>query len=301
MENFHALAHGISRHRRSFVSIMMQRCTLSAAIIGFAGVAPGTAAMAAPLPLWEVGAGVGVITSPDYRGSDETDTFVLPVPYFVYRGERLSADRSGLRAKLFDSERVDTSLSLNATLPAHSKSNQARRGMPDLKPTVELGGNVSLRLWNSSDAGTKLEFRAPLRTAITVESSPKQIGWLFSPSLNLDIADPGGFSGWKLGMLAGPLFQNREYNDHFYSVHPAQVLPDRPAYQARGGYSGAQAMMTLSKRFRRYWVGGFVRYDNLSGAVFDDSPLVRDKSALAAGVAVSWIFGESSRLVERTD
>jgi outer membrane protein len=60
-------------------------------------------------------------------------------------------------------------------------------------------------------------------------------------------------------------------------------------------------MMTLSKRYRRYWVGGFLRYDNLTGAVFDDSPLVRDRSALAGGLAVSWIFGESSHLVDRTD
>jgi outer membrane protein len=274
---------------------------MAAVLTGLAGLMPGQAGAAQQLPLWELGAGVGVLTSPDYRGSDETSTFVLPVPYFVYRGERLRADRSGVRASLFDSERVDASLSLYATQPAHSRNNQARRGMPDLKPTVELGGNVNLRLWNSSDAGTKLEFRAPLRTAITVESSPKQIGWLFAPSINLDIADPGGFSGWKMGMLAGPLFQNRDYNDHFYSVRPSQALPDRPAYQAKGGYSGAQFMMTLSKRYRRYWVGGFLRYDNLTGAVFDDSPLVRDRSALAAGVAISWIFGESSHLVDRTD
>jgi len=29
----------------------------------------------------------------------------------------------------------------------------------------------------------------------------------------------------------------------------------RPAYQASGGYAGAQAITALSKRFPRYWVG----------------------------------------------
>ncbi len=280
---------------------MKKRFAVPATLMGLAGLTLAAASIAEPLPLWEVGAGVGLISLPDYRGSDETSTYLVPTPYFVYRGEHLKADRSGLRAELFDSDRIEVNLSLNATLPVRSKNNLARRGMPDLKPTVELGGNVGLTLWNSADSRMKLDFRAPLRTAITIESSPNQIGWLFAPSLNLDIADPAGFSGWRMGMLAGPLFNSRKYNDHFYSVDPNQALPGRPAYQAGGGYSGSQFTMALSKRYRRHWVGGFLRYDTLAGAVFDDSPLVRDGDALSAGVAVTWIFGESSQMVESTD
>ncbi|OGB25826.1 MAG: hypothetical protein A3I66_05140 [Burkholderiales bacterium RIFCSPLOWO2_02_FULL_57_36] len=270
-------------------------------LMGLAGLTLSDVSIAEPRPLWEVGAGVGVLTLPHYRGSDETATHFVPTPYFVYRGERVRADRGSLRAELFESDRIEANLSLNATVPVLSKNNQARRGMPNLKPAVEVGGNISLTLWNSTDSRMKLGFRAPLRTAITVESSPNQIGWLFAPTLNLDITDPAGFSGWKLGMLAGPLFNSRKYNDHFYSVRSDQVLPDRPAYEARGGYSGAQFTMALSKRYRRHWVGGFLRYDTLAGAVFNDSPLVRDRQSLSAGVAISWIFGESSTLVERTD
>ena len=59
--------------------------------------------------------------------------------------------------------------------------------------------------------------------------------------------------------------------------------------------------MALSKRFPKYWVGGFVRYDNLNGAVFEDSPLVRQKSYLAGGLAITWIFGESSTRVMVND
>lgn len=301
MKKFSAVADTIKSRRRPGFARLNQRFSVPAALMGLAGLTLAAASMAEPLPLWEVGAGVGVISLPDYRGSDETSSYVLPTPYFVYRGEHLKADRGGLRAELFDSDRIEVNLSLNATLPVHSNNNQARRGMPDLKPTVELGGNVGLTLWNSADSRMKLDFRAPLRSAITIESSPNQIGWLFAPSLNLDIADPAGFSGWKLGMLAGPLFNSRKYNDHFYSVDPGQALPDRPAYQARGGYSGSQFTMALSKRYQRHWVGGFLRYDTLAGAVFDDSPLVRDRGALSAGVAITWIFGESSRMVDSTD
>jgi hypothetical protein len=35
----------------------------------------------------------------------------------------------------------------------------------------------------------------------------------------------------------------------------------------------------------------------MSGATVADSPLVQDKNNFAAGIAVSWIFGESSTRV----
>jgi hypothetical protein len=43
---------------------------------------------------------------PDYRGSEDVRNYVLPIPWFVYRGEIFRADRDGARARLFDSERV---------------------------------------------------------------------------------------------------------------------------------------------------------------------------------------------------
>jgi len=48
-------------------------------------------------------------------------------------------------------------------------------------------------------------------------------------------------------------------------------------------------------------VGGFVRYDNLSGAIFEDSPLVRKKDYLAGGIAITWVFGESSTRIKVND
>lgn len=269
-------------------------------LLALAAVSQGAIA-ADKLPLWEVGVGVGALVLPEYRGSDKNVSVVLPTPYFVYRGEYVKADRNGLRAELFESDRVDLTLSLNATLPVKSDDNEARRGMPSLRPTVEFGPNASINLWKSGSGKTRMDLRLPLRTALTVESSPRQIGWVFSPNLNLDVEDPAGLAGWRLGVLAGPLFSTRKYNEYFYSVSPAQALPDRPAYSASGGYSGTQLTAALSKRFPGYWVGGFVRYDNLRGAAFDDSPLVRRHHSLWAGVAVNWIFGESSRRVDANE
>ena len=41
-----------------------------------------------------------------------------------------------------------------------------------------------------------------------------------------------------------------------------------------------------------------MRYDNLSGAVYEDSPLIETKHAVAAGIAVSRVLRVSKRRVE---
>ncbi|WP_019139985.1 MipA/OmpV family protein [Noviherbaspirillum massiliense] len=281
--------------------MMKKTIAIPQAILCMAGLLSSAAAHAEALPLWELGLGVAGISLPDYRGSDERSTYVLPAPYFVYRGKLLKADRNGVRSMLFDSDRVDITLGLNATLPVNSRNNAARAGMENLKPSIEVGPTMSVNLWKSSNEKMKLDFRAPLRTAITVESSPRQIGWLFSPNLNLDVRDPAGFSGWNLGLLGGILVNSRKNNAYFYSVDSAEATATRPAYAAPGGYAGSQFTMALSKRFPRYWVGGFVRYDSLAGAVFEDSPLVKKRSSVWAGFAISWIFSESSRMVTAED
>ena len=252
-------------------------------------------------PLWEAGLGAGAVTFPDYRGSDRTQTYGLPVPYFVYRGDFLKADRNGVRGRFFDSDRVELNVTMNASAPVDSKDNPTRQGMPDLKPTVEIGPSLDLTLWRAADKRAKLDFRLPLVTGVTIEGSPRSTGWQFSPRLNLDLQDPAGMAGWNLGLVAGPLFSDRKQHQYFYSVSQEFATAGRPAYEARRGYAGAQFLVAVSKRFPSYWVGGFVRYDTLSGAVFNDSPLVKRSSYLAGGIAVAWIIGESSRMVDVGD
>lgn len=249
-------------------------------------------------PLWEVGAGMAILNLPNYRGSDVRQTTVLPMPYLIYRGEVLRADSDGLRGLLFDSEWLEINVSLNGSLPVNSDDDPVRQGMADLDPAVELGPTVNARLWQSADRRMRLDLRAPVRTAITVASRPEQIGWLFSPNLLLQIRAPAGHAGWNLGLQAGPYFNDREYNAYFYGVRPDEALAGRPAYDASGGYSGAQATLTLTRRFSRWWVGGFLRYDTLAGSVIEDSPLVRQTDAVSVGLALSWVFKESKTRVE---
>lgn len=262
-------------------------------VIGCAAPAP-----ADEKPLWEAGLGVGALSFPDYRGSDETQVFPVPVPYFVYRGEFLKADRDGVRGELFDREFAELSISVNATIPVQSEDNAARRGMPDLKPTLELGPSLDLHLWKSADGAMKLDLVLPLRAPVTVESSPRSIGWLFSPRFNLDIGNIGGQDGWSFGLGAGPLFADRRYHEYFYGVAPRFTTAERRQYEAGGGYSGAHVLTAISKRYPKYWLGAYLRYDALSGADFEHSPLVKRTSYLAGGLGIAWMIGASKRMVD---
>ena len=254
---------------------------------------------AGEFPLWEAGAGIAVIDFPDYRGSDERQTYVLPIPYLVYRGEILKADRDGLRGQFFKNDRLDLHLSLNGSVPVDSTDNSARSGMPDLDPTLEIGARLDITLLRRHDRSMEVTLGVPLRTVIAADfPHSRNIGWVFEPQLNVDFRDNWPGQGWNLGFAAGPLFGDRRYHNYFYGVAPEFATPQRPAFNAEGGYAGSQILGAASKRFRSFWVGGFVRLDSLVGAEFEDSPLVRKDESFAAGFAIAWILGRSQRTVE---
>lgn len=250
-------------------------------------------------PLWELGLGVAGLRLPDYRGSDQSRGYLLPLPYIVYRGTWLKADRDGARALLLDTQRVKVDISVAASTPTRSSENAAREGMPNLPGVGEIGPNLNYTIAGSVANRWRLDLRLPLRAAVTLQRSPEFIGTTFSPHLNLDLGGVAG--GWNLGVLTGPLFADRKYHEHFYGVDAAYATPTRAAYRAHGGYAGWQLLAATSRRFGNTWVGAFVRYDSLRGAAFEDSPLVRSRSAVTAGFGVSWILKTSSEFVTSSD
>ncbi len=285
----------MSAHYQTNIGNLIVAMALCVASIGSAP------AHAEQKPLWEAGLGIGTVMFPDYRGSDVTHAYPIPVPYVVYRGPFLKADRDGVRGRFFNSEYAELNVSVNATVPINSDSNSARKGMPDLRSTVEIGPSLDWHLWHASDRHVKLDLQLPLRAPITVEASPKPIGWVFSPHFNLDIIDPFGRKGWNFGLAAGPMYADRKYHAYFYSIANEFATASRPAYEANGGYSGTQFIAALSKRLPKYWVGAYMRYDTLTNAAFADSPLVKRGSYLSGGVGIAWMIGQSKIMVESQD
>jgi outer membrane scaffolding protein for murein synthesis (MipA/OmpV family) len=268
----------------------------SAFLGGIVCLIPTAGLCAEPHPLWELGAGVGVLTIPDYLGADQQRNYVFPIPYFVYRGEVLQVDREKIRGLFFKTDRLELDFSLSGSPPVRSGNNKARAGMPDLDPTLEFGPKLDVLLKQSDTL--KLTLQLPVRQVIAISfSGTHNAGLIFNPILNLDIKAIGWGQGWNLGLSGGPLFANGQYNQYFYGVDTAYVRPGRPAYAATGGYGGTQATVSLSKRFPEFWVGAFVRVYDLHGAVFEDSPLLQQQTAFMAGFGVSWIITQSDKMV----
>ena len=256
-----------------------------------------SSARAEMLPLWEVGGGVAAISFPDYRGSASRRSYLLPVPVLVYRGDIFQIDREKIRGLLFKSDRAELDISISGSVPVRSDGNRVREGMPDLDPSLEIG--PSLNIWLAKTDSARLALRLPLRAVIVSDfRSVHSAGVLANPNLNLDLK---AVQGWRLGLVAGALFANRKYHDHFYGVAPEFARQGRAAFRAPGGYSGAQFIAALSRRFEPAWVAGFVKYDVLNGAAFAASPLVERRNTVSVGIAVTWVFARSATRVERNE
>jgi outer membrane scaffolding protein for murein synthesis (MipA/OmpV family) len=270
------------------------RARATAVAAALAAIVLGAPA-AAELPLWELGVGAAALRLPHYRGSDRSRAWLLPVPYAVYRGEWLRADRDGARARLIRTDRSRLELSLSAGPPTRSEDDPAREGMQDLAPTLEFGPTLEVDLRRGP--GWALELRLPLRAVFTLERHPRAIGWTTTPNLNLDRR----LGEWNLGLSGGPLWNSRRLDGYAYDVPAAAATPQRPAYRAGGGFAGWQGTLGLSRRFEQHWVGAFVRFDDVSGASFADSPLVRRERHLGFGVAWAWVPWRSGQRVHVPD
>lgn len=252
-------------------------------------------------PEWELGAGLAGVDLPLYRGATERRTYLLPTPYVQYRGEVLQVDRDRMRGLLYRGERVELDISVNGSTPVSSKDSEARRDMPDLDPTVEVGPALKWHMYYDGKRHTNLDLELPVRSVFAVNFGRfEQVGWLFHPKLSLDLKNVAQ-SGWSLGLSAGWLYGDRAYHAYFYDVAPQYATSTRPAYSASGGAAGKQFIVSLGRRLGDMRLGAFVKWDDLSGAVFADSPLVTRQQAFSAGFIVAWVLSKSEKLVEVSD
>jgi outer membrane protein len=249
-------------------------------------------------PLWELGVGLAALQMPDYRGSDNNRRYLLPYPYFIYRGDVLRVERERISGRIFETDRLLLDISFNGSVPVKSSDNPDRRGMPDLDPTFEVGPSLSITLLEDRDDRYKLKLTLPVRAAFSTDfSSVRHEGWVFHPRLNFEKADMIPGSGVNVGLSAGPMFADQGYHRYYYTVDPAFATSLRTPYAAGGGYSGSTFTVGLNKALSPFILNAFVSLDYLKGAVFEGSPLVKTQSSWMCGFTVSWIFQKSSRMV----
>jgi outer membrane protein len=253
-------------------------------------------------PLWELGVGLAALQMPDYRGSDKDRRYLLPYPYFVYRGDVLRVERERISGRIFETDRLLLDISLNGSVPVKSSDNPDRRGMSDLDPTFEIGPSLNITILEDRQDRYKLKLALPVRAVFSTDfSSVRHEGWVFHPRLNFEKTDMIPGSGVNVGLSAGPMFADQDYHRYYYTVDPAFATSSRAPYAAGGGYSGSTFTVGLNKTLNPFILNAFVSLDYLKGAVFEESPLVKNKYSVMCGFTVSWIFLKSSERIQKGD
>lgn len=235
---------------------------------------------------YQLGVGAGYSRLPDYPGADSYQHYLVPFPYFTYRSNRLEVNRSGALGKLAEAGPWSLNVSLAAALPASSKDNQARQGMPDLLWLTEVGPTLDYQILDNADSSLSLHL--PLRKAIATNLRQWQdAGWRFEPHVRLQ-KNLAAHLNWTSQL--GLNWSSQHYHQYLYGVDSLYVTEHRPYFRPAAGYAGWRWSNGLSWQRQQWWLGTFIRYDNLKHTQFNDSPLLQRQHSLTFGFAIAWIF-----------
>ena len=237
---------------------------------------------------WKLGIGVGGQILHDYRGSNQAHAKIIPVPILLHNGKFLKINRDGARGEFFSNHRVQIDISADAALSGDSEDNHAREGMPKLDSAFELGPSISVFLAGKNfDDGWSLRF--PIRAVFTLNNwRMEHQGYVFNPRFSF--RKPKVLGDWDLGFAVGALWGSRDYHNYYYTVDALYATDARPAYQASGGYAGSYSKLSTRRKLGDWFIGAYVRYDNLSGATFEHSPLVKTQHYGAFGFGIGKTF-----------
>lgn len=266
---------------------------VSAATTAMASV-PTAAPQPPAKPLWEVGVIGGGAFTPDYPAADQNHGHALAVPMLRYRGEFFRSDERGVRGRFLHTDRVELDLSANASFPADSKDNDARKGMPDLDWMGEIGPRVQVSLYKDPQNG-KIDAELPVRAVFSTDfhSDVTYRGWVVQPELAYSSADLW-HSGASVKAGISGIFGSRDLNETFYEVAPAYATVDRPAYAAKSGYMGSQLdLRTIYPVTPWVSLAAMGRVGFHQGAANEDSPLFRDDVTYSAGLGMILTLAKS--------
>ena len=245
----------------------------------------------ADLPLWEVGVvGLGV-SQQAYPGASERVRRAIALPFVIYRGKYLRADRDNVGVRVVNKERYELDVGFAGAFGSRSSDTEARRGMPELGTLVEFGPRLKWNLGAAPDDG-RLRADLALRGVFDLSDRLRYKGLSLEPRLVYE-QRAGGL--WRYGVNAGALLGDARLANTFYGVAASEALPERPAYAARAGLIalrlGVSASRELTPDLRLFLVA---RVDSVAGSANRASPLVRQTNGGSVGVGLSYTFARSS-------
>lgn len=241
---------------------------------------------------WELGIGLSVLDIPFYPGSSQSKTYLVPVPHILYRSENIKVD-NGVQATFLKTQKVRIDLSADFGVPVNSEDSIVRMGMPNIDLVLQVGPSIEVSLAGGrfKPSHTRLEF--PVRAALATDiRSAQHVGWIFEPRLTFETRRPYK-TGFAYLLSGGLRFATEKYNDYYYGVEPAFATADRTAFNSTGGYSGMFVDAIANWRTEQLIYFAFVRYQNLSGVTFEESPLLEQSGYVFVGAGLTWVFASN--------
>ncbi|MDP5149715.1 MipA/OmpV family protein [Rheinheimera baltica] len=248
-------------------------------------------------PLWEFGVGGGLGQVPNYPASSEHNVIALAAPYVVYRGDVFRIGDGNARAVVVEGSDIEIDISVGGAFSADSDDNTAREGMPELDFLFEIGPQLIYRIKDFSfDNGGNARLNAHLQARSVFSTDFGRIdhrGYVFQPELSYqqrgalfeDTAFQASFS---------LIFATEKLQDYFYQIDDQFVSNARSAFDASGGFLGAELAagisFSLHKNIRGF-AGGSIK--SHYGAANRSSPLFEKDITYSVGVGFIWRLHQS--------
>ncbi|WP_372627462.1 MipA/OmpV family protein [Arsukibacterium sp.] len=255
----------------------------------FANAEPAT-----DLPLWEAGLLGLSIQQLAYPGSNEQVQRNFVLPYLIYRGDFFRADRDNVGLRAYKSQTLELDVGFAAALGASDGDIPVRQGMPELGTLVEAGPRMRWTI-NDNIWGSRLRLDLPLRAAFDVEEGMRYSGISFEPALFADVTTLQDLS-YTFGVSA--LFGSEKLTDRFYQVTELFAQSGRPEFDAKPGLIALRFTGAISKKFSSNWRGfSFARYETVTSAKNQHSPLVVQNGGWSVGIGATYIWARSAQTV----
>jgi len=253
-------------------------------------VAQGPAGSAPPL--WELGGVALGVSQSAYPGADQQVNRALALPYFVYRGDVLRADRDTAGIRAMKTETFELDVGFAGAFGAGSETIDARQGMRKLGTMVELGPRLKWDL-GAGPAGGRLSAEFPARAVLDLSDKAAHRGWSLEPKLTYSNRTA---SGWRYSASVSAIVADTRLAQTFYEVRSSEATAARPAYTAESGLVSWRFGTAFSRSLARDWnLFGFARLETVAGAANESSPLVRRSSGASVGVGVAYTWMRSDR------
>jgi outer membrane scaffolding protein for murein synthesis (MipA/OmpV family) len=245
------------------------------------------------LPLWEAGLMGGFVSTPSYPAATDRATRAIVLPYLIYRGEVLRADRDGIGARVVHTNDVELDVGFAGSLPSRATDSAARAGMTDLGTLLEFGPRLKWTLARPT-ASSRVRVELPLRGVLEFNSGLNAQGLVFEPELIYETRD--AVAGWGFSASGSLVWGDRRLNNFFYGVSPQFSTAVRPVYEAQAGLIASRLALSTSRHFGNdLRLFGFIRLESYAGAANQYSPLHLQSSGTSVGLALAWTLGRSEQ------